>query len=199
MRSRPPRLTVSDVAREAGVGESTVSRVLRNQGAVSAAARQRVEVAVARLGYVPNRIAGLLASEGSTLVAIIVPSLSNNVFPKVLAGTNLALEAAGYQSVVGVSEYDLDREEGLIRALLAWRPAGIVIAGVEHTEGATALLKGCGVRVVELMDLDGEGIDVVVGFSNHAVGRVSASHLLTRGYRRIGYVGHDISRDLRAG
>ena len=64
MGERPPRLTVSDVARQAGVGESTVSRVLRNQGAVSAAARQRVEAAVAQLGYVPNRIAGHLASEG---------------------------------------------------------------------------------------------------------------------------------------
>jgi LacI family gluconate utilization system Gnt-I transcriptional repressor len=199
MGDKPPRLTVSDVARQAGVGASTVSRVLRNKGAVSAAARQRVEAAVAQLGYVPNRIAGLLASEGSTLVAIIVPSLANNVFPKILAGANLALEAAGFQSVVGVSEYDLEREESLIRALLAWRPAGIVVVGLEHTERATALLKGSGVRVVEVMDLDGDGIDVVVGFSSRAVGRASALHLIGRGYRRIGYVGHAIGRDLRAG
>ena len=199
MGERPPHLTVSDVARQAGVGESTVSRVLRNQGAVSAAARQRVEAAVAQLGYVPNRIAGHLASEGSTLVAIIVPSLANNVFPRVLAGADLALEAAGFQSVVGVSEYDLEREENLIRALLAWRPAGIVVVGLEHTERAIALLKGSGVCVVEVMDLDGDGVDVVVGFSTRAVGRASALHLIRRGYRRIGYVGHDVGRDLRAG
>jgi LacI family gluconate utilization system Gnt-I transcriptional repressor len=198
MVDKPPRLTLSDVAREAGVGESTVSRVLRNQGAVSSSARRRIEEAVAKLGYVPNRIAGLLASEGSTLIAIIVPSLTNNVFPKVLTGANSVLEPAGFQSAVGVSEYDLDREESLIRAMLAWRPAGLLIAGLEHTERATAMLKGAGIRVVEMMDLDGEGIDAVVGFSNAAVGRASAVHLIKRGYRRIGYVGHDIGWDLRA-
>ena len=91
------------------------------------------------------------------------------------------------------------REENLIRALLAWRPAGIVVVGLEHTERAIALLKGSGVCVVEVMDLDGDGVDVVVGFSTRAVGRASALHLIRRGYRRIGYVGHDVGRDLRAG
>ena len=60
------------------------------------------------------------------------------------------------------------------------------------------MLKGCGVRVVELLDIDGEGIDIVVGSSHRAAGRASAEHLLSRGYRRIGYVGHDVSADVRA-
>ena len=51
-------MTLTDVAREAGVGESTVSRVLRNQGSFSKRAAERVAEAVARLGYVPNRVAG---------------------------------------------------------------------------------------------------------------------------------------------
>lgn len=199
MSEKSPRLTLSDVAREAGVGESTVSRVLRNAGSISQNARERVEAAVARLGYVPNRIAGMLASDGSSLVAIIVPSLSNNVFPKVLAGANHAIEAAGFQSVVGVSDYDLDREERLIRALLSWRPAGIVVSGLEHTAHATDMLRHGGVRVAEVMDIDGDGVDIVVGFSSNAVGRASAGHLIGRGYRRIGYVGHDLSLDTRAG
>jgi LacI family gluconate utilization system Gnt-I transcriptional repressor len=180
------------------VGESTVSRVLRNAGSISANARERVEAAVARLGYVPNRIAGMLASEGSSLVAVIVPSLSNNVFPKVLAGANHAIEAAGYQSVVGVSEYDLDREERLVRAMLSWRPAGVLISGLEHTAYATEMLRNCGVRVAEVMDTDGDGVDLVVGFSSRAVGLASARHLIERGYRRLGYVGHDVTRDTRA-
>ena len=61
------------------------------------------------------------------------------------------------------------------------------------------MLKGCGVRVVELLDIDGEGIDIVVGSSHHMAGRKSAEHLLARNYRRIGYVGHDIQVDVRAG
>lgn len=193
----PQRLTLSDVARVAGLGESTVSRVLRSQGAVSPKAREKVAAAVAKLGYVPNRIAGMLASEGSALIAIVVPSLSNSVFPDVLAGAERAIGAAGFQSVIGVSEYDPAREEAVIRSMLSLRPAGMLIAGVEHSEGARAMLSG--LRTAEVMDLDGEGLDIVVGFSNRAAGAASARHLLTRGYRRIGYVGHDVGRDRRAG
>ncbi|MBW4971855.1 LacI family transcriptional regulator, partial [Croceibacter atlanticus] len=62
-----------------------------------------------------------------------------------------------------------------------------------------ALARAGGVRVVEMIDTDGEGIDAVVGFSNRAVGAASARHLVARGYRRIGYLGHDLRVDLRAG
>lgn len=200
----PGRLvTLSDVAREAGVGESTVSRVLRKQGSFSKQAGARVAEAVARLGYVPNRLAGSLAGNAATLgtqlVGIVIPSLANIVFPDLLRGLTGALDAAGYQSVIGVSDYDLDREEALVRALLSWRPAALVVTGLEHTAGAVAGLKAGGIRIVEMIDVDGPGLDIVVGFSNAKVGRASAGHLLARGYRRIGFVGHDIRRDLRAG
>jgi LacI family gluconate utilization system Gnt-I transcriptional repressor len=195
-------VTLSDVAREAGVGESTVSRVLRNQGSFSKRTQDRVAEAVARLGYVPNRLAGMLAGSGTTagakLVGIIIPSLTNIVFPDLLRGANAALDRGGFQSVIGVSDYDPEREEALIGALLSWRPAGLIVTGLEHTAGALARLRASGIRIVEMIDTDGVGLDIVVGFSNRAVGCDSARHLLARGYRRIGYVGHDITRDLRA-
>ncbi len=195
-------VTLSDVAREAGVGESTVSRVLRNQGSFSKRTQDRVAEAVARLGYVPNRLAGMLAGSGSTagakLVGIVIPSLTNIVFPDLLRGATAVLDRGGFQSVIGVSDYDPDREEALIGALLSWRPAGLIVTGLEHTPGALARLRASGIRIVEMIDTDGAGLDIVVGFSNRAVGCDSARHLLARGYRRIGYVGHDIAQDLRA-
>jgi LacI family gluconate utilization system Gnt-I transcriptional repressor len=190
---------LADVAREAGVGESTVSRVLRNKGSVSQQTRQKILKVAADLHYVPNRIAGTLASMTSKLVGIVIPSVGNTVVPEVLAGANQVLEDAGFQPVIGVSNYDPQREEALIESILSWRPSGLLVAGLEHTERARAMLKGSGVRVVELIDTDGEGIDIVVGSSHRAAGRKSAEHLLTRGYRRIGYVGHDFTVDIRAG
>jgi LacI family gluconate utilization system Gnt-I transcriptional repressor len=193
-----PGITLADVAREARVGESTASRVLRNQGSFSDKTRQKVVKAAERLGYVPNRIAGTLASTGSKLVGIIIPSLANIVFPDLLRGANSVLEAAGFQSVIAVTEYDQAREERLIESLLSWRPAGLLIAGLEHSERAVTMLRGSGIRVAELADTDGAGIDIVVGYSNREAGRLSAQHLLSRNYRRIAYVGHDLARDLRA-
>ncbi|BAF88776.1 transcriptional regulator [Azorhizobium caulinodans ORS 571] len=195
---RAPAATLADVASAAGVGESTVSRVLRNHGSFSEKTRKRVMEAAAQLGYVPNRIAGTLASSGSRLVGIIVPSLSNIVFPEVLSGVNQALEDEGYQAVFAVSEYKMAREEEMVASMLAWRPAALMVAGLEHTPAARALLEAGGTRIIELMDLDGEPIDIAVGFSNLEVGRVSARHLLARGYRRIAYVGHDLAADTRA-
>lgn len=190
--------TLRDVARLAGVGESTASRVLRQSGSFSIDTRTRVLAAADSLGYVLNPMAGALASAQSRIVGVIVPSLGNAVFTDVLSGINSVLEAKRFQSLVGISEYSPKREEALIASLLAWRPAAIIVAGLEHTDHARALLRGSGVRVVELLDTDGDGIDFVVGFSNRAAGAASAAHLVERGYSRVGYVGHDLTSDLRA-
>jgi LacI family gluconate utilization system Gnt-I transcriptional repressor len=195
---RTGAMTLTDVARAAGVGESTASRVLRGHGSFSEKTRESVLSAARSLGYVPNRIAGTLASTGSKLVGIVIPSLSNIVFPDVLRGANTVLVGAGFQPVVAVTDYDQGREESLIESLLSWRPAGMMVAGLEHTERTGAMLRQARIRVAELLDTDGDGIDIVVGFSNRDAGCTSARHLVSRGYRQIGYVGHDLSRDLRA-
>ncbi len=192
-------VTLAEVAAAAGVGESTVSRVLRNHGSFSKKTRDRVMEAVEQLGYVPNRIAGTLASAGSRLVAFVIPSLSNIVFPDVLRGASSVLEENQHQAVFSVTDYDPEREEALVAAMLAWRPTAVMLAGFEHTQGTLKMLRATGCRVVELLDLDGSPVDLAVGFSNAAAGRVSAEFLLKRGYRRIGYVGHDLERDTRAG
>ncbi|CAN7735107.1 LacI family DNA-binding transcriptional regulator [Phyllobacterium sp. LjRoot231] len=192
-------VTLAQVAEAAGVGESTVSRVLRNHGSFSGKTRDRVMTAVERLGYVPNRIAGTLASAGSRLVAFVIPSLSNIVFADVLRGASATLEENQHQAVFAVTDYDLEREEALVASMLAWRPAAVMLAGYEHTERTIKMLRAANCRVVELLDVDGIALDLAVGFSNRAAGRESADFLLKRGYRRIGYVGHDLDRDTRAG
>ncbi|MXY32625.1 MAG: LacI family transcriptional regulator, partial [Boseongicola sp. SB0664_bin_43] len=92
-------LTLKDVSSASGVSEMTVSRVLRNRGDVSDATREKVLQAAKALGYVPNRIAGALASNQVNLVAVIIPSLSNMVFQEVLTGISEALEETPLQSV----------------------------------------------------------------------------------------------------
>ena len=101
--SRP--LTLRDVSEASGVSEMTVSRVLRNRGDVSEATREKVLRAAKLLGYVPNKIAGALASQRVNLVAVIIPSLSNMVFPEVMSEISKVLETTDLQPVVGVTDY----------------------------------------------------------------------------------------------
>ena len=196
----PPRraLTLRDVSEASGVSEMTVSRVLRNRGGVSDDTREKVLVAARALGYVPNKIAGALASQRVNLVGVIIPSLSNMVFPEVLVGISEVLEDTGLQPVFGVSHYSQDREESVLYEMLSWRPSGIVIAGLEHTPAARAMLETAGVPVVEIMDTDGTPVDSVVGISHRRAGRKMADAILAAGYRRIGFLGTMMPDDHRA-
>lgn len=197
--NRPTRpLTLRDVSEAAGVSEMTVSRVLRNRGDVSAATRARVLAAAKALGYVPNKIAGALASQRVNLVGVIIPSFKNLVFPEVLTGIDAVLGETELQPVVGVSEYRPEREEQVLFEMLSWRPSGLIIAGIEHTEPARAMLRAAGIPVVEIMDTDGEAVDSVVGISHRRAGRMSAEAILAAGYRRIAFAGTKMPLDHRA-
>jgi LacI family gluconate utilization system Gnt-I transcriptional repressor len=190
--------TLAHVARLANVSENTVSRVIRNKGSIAVETRERVNAAIEQLGYVPNRAAGSLASSSSLIIGVILPSLSNIVFPELLRGINAGLSGTPYRPMIGVTDYDLGIEQELISSLLAWQPAALITTGFEHTEQARRMLEGSRVRVAELMDIDNQPIDLAVGLSHREAGRAMASHLVRRGYRNIGYVGHDWMADRRA-
>ncbi len=195
-KKRP--LTLRDVSEASGVSEMTVSRVLRNKGDVSEATRQKVKEAAKRLGYVPNKIAGALASQRVNLVAVIIPSLGNMVFPEVLAGISETLEDTGLQPVVGVTDYLPEKEEKVLFEMLSWRPSGVIIAGLEHSEASRAMLRQADIPVVEIMDVDGQPVDCAVGISHRRAGRKMAEAIIDAGYRRIGFMGTKMPLDHRA-
>jgi len=180
------------------VSEMTVSRVLRNRGDVSAATRERVLNTAKELGYVPNQIAGSLASKRVNLVAVIIPSLSNMVFPEVLNGINKTLEITPLQPVVGVTDYLPEKEEQVLYEMLSWRPSGVIIAGLEHSDATRAMLHNASIPVVEIMDVDGTPVDAMVGISHRRAGREMARAILKEGYERIGFMGTKMPLDHRA-
>ena len=191
-------LTLRDVSEASGVSEMTVSRVLRNRGDVSQATRERVLEAAKSLGYVPNKIAGALASQRVNLVAVVIPSLRNMVFPEVMAGISAVLEETDLQPIVAVTDYLPEKEERVLYEMLSWRPSGVIIAGLEHTDASRAMLKASGIPVVEIMDTDGTPIDAAVGISHRRAGREMARAILKQGYQRIGFMGTKMPLDHRA-
>lgn len=191
-------LTLRDVSEASGVSEMTVSRVLRNRGDVSEATRIRVLDAAKKLGYVPNKIAGALASQRVNLVAVIIPSLSNMVFPEVLTGINEVFDDTPLQPVVGVTNYRPDQEERVLYEMLSWRPTGVIIAGVEHSDATRAMLEAAQVPIVEIMDTDGDAVDAVVGISHRRAGAEMARAIVEQGYERIGFLGTKMPLDHRA-
>jgi LacI family gluconate utilization system Gnt-I transcriptional repressor len=190
--------TLHQVAEAAGVSPITVSRTLNAPERVNAETRQRILEAVERLGYVPNLIAGSLASARSRFIAVIVPSLSNAVFIEVIKGLQATFERQGYQILLGNTDYDIEREHQLVRTFLGWSCSALVTAGLHHSEACRTLLAGWDKPVMEVMEL-GEGIDLNVGLDHREAGRCMARHLLKRDYRSMVYVGACMERDYRAG
>ncbi|MEM1383472.1 MAG: LacI family DNA-binding transcriptional regulator [Pseudomonadota bacterium] len=190
--------TMHDVAGVAGVSQMTVSRVMRGTGYISKDVRKAVVRAARDIGYVHNRLAGGNAAYDNPLVGVVVPTLQNRVFTEVLAGIDATLGESHLRPVFGVSEYALETEEDIVFDLLAWRPRGLILSGLEHTEALRQIVQRTGVRVAEIMDSDGAPMSACFGFSHHKVGCDMARHLLRRGYRRFGYVASTIGNDLRA-
>lgn len=177
------------VARLAGVSMMTVSRAIREPGKVATATRERVEAAIAKIGYVPNLTAGSLASNRSHIVAAIVPTIDNSIFAETMRGLTETLAAGGYQLLLGQTGYDEHAEEALVAAFLGRRVDGMVITGVSHSALTRQRLARAGIPVVETWDLTPDPIDMVVGFSNRDAGRAIARYLLEKGHRRLGFAG----------
>lgn len=186
------RVTLSDVARAAGVSPSTVSRALRGERAVDPALIERVQQVSSRLGYMPDPAARALASRRSDHVAILIPLLSNALFVDLLDAAQKTLRAAGYQTLMGVTHYNDSEEEQLLREQLLHRPAGLLITGLDHNAATRRLMAQSQVPIVHLMDLPAEGgtdAPHCVGFRQTDAGAAMTRHLLAQGHRRIAFAG----------
>jgi len=179
-----------DVARQARVSLVTVSRVLNDPDRVSPEKRRRVLKAIEEIGYVPNLVAGSLASKRTNVVAAIVPSIGNPVFSETIEVMGTELRQSGIHLLLGSSGEDGSEEPALIATFLARRPDGMFIHGGRRTRQAEALLRASGIPVVESGDLcHPDPVDMVVAYSNYAAAKAMTEYLLERSYRRIAFVG----------
>lgn len=193
------RVTLTDVARRAQVSPMTVSRTLNAPDQVSPDLRDSVLAAVEELGYIQNRLAGALASDRSRVVAIVIPSLANNVFIAMTNAIHQVLLANGMQPLISVTDYSFAKEKAAIASILSWSPDGLVLVGVDHAPELARLLDASGIPVVETVEAAPDAIDMNVGIDHFAAGRAMGEHLVSRGYRHIWTMGAQLEADRRVG
>ena len=181
-------VTLDIVAKIAGVSAITVSRAINKPEKVAPKTREKVKQAIARTGYVPNMLAGGLASRSSKLIAAIIPSIANLVYAETISLFSNRFREAGYQVILGDSGYPEVLEEELVRTILTRRPDGILLTGVDHSVVCRNLLLSAHIPVVETWDLTPSPLDIVVGFNHVKSGQEVAEFILQRGYRKIGFV-----------
>jgi LacI family gluconate utilization system Gnt-I transcriptional repressor len=178
-------MTLDDVAQLAGVAPITVSRALHKPHLVSPKTVEKVQAAVDRLGYVPNLLAGGLASQKSRLIMAVIPTTINPTFSEMVDALRDELVKAGYELMIGLSGYSDEREEELVNAIISRRPDGIVLAGLARAPTLRKRLTNARIPVVETWDLSTKPVDMLVGFSNRRVGRAAAEYFIDSGRHRL--------------
>ena len=175
---------LDDVANRAGVSTATVSRFYNNPSIVAPATAARIREAIEATGYVPNLLAGGLASNRSRLVAVLVPEVAQSIFNDTIEAMSAELSLDGNVVMLGLTGGDNARMPQLIDAALARRADAIILTGIVTDEATRARLRQREVTVIETWGIPEEPIDIAVGFSHMAVGRDIARFLLGRGYTR---------------
>src|SRR6266536_3840462 len=183
------RVTLHDVANRAGVSTMTVSRVINESPRVSVDTRRRVQASIAKLGYVPNRLARGLIQRKTGAFGVIVPDVANPFFTLVVRGVERVAWRGGYHVILCDTQGDLERERGYLEDMVAFHVDGVLIAPVgDRSRPQLRVLTRNNVPFV-LIDrsIDGFDADVVQGDSV-AGARQLVEHLTGLGHRRIGMI-----------
>lgn len=179
------RVTVKEVARQAGVSPSTVSRVVNRSGYVSAEAQVRVREAIANLNYRPNAVARSLRRDRSQTVGVIFPDISNPFFMAVGKGLEERLGPLGYCLLFGSSEETVEEEVRYLRALLERRVDGIVLASCADDPGLLRQEIPDGHPLVLVDRRIGVGYADLVKDDDQVGARLATEYLIAQGHRRI--------------
>lgn len=191
-------IKIDDVAREANVSIMTVSRALRDVEGVSDAKRAEIFDIAERLRYQPNFNARSLVNVQSSLIGISFPTLFNDVFAEMLDGMRPTLESAGFTTIVTTNEYDTARELEWIDTVRHWRPAAVVMTGVDHDPQVRRVLRRDQIPTLELWEHTDEPIDLCVGIDHQMAGMQIANAMIELGYMKPAYVGWSHGHDQRS-
>jgi LacI family gluconate utilization system Gnt-I transcriptional repressor len=183
-RPSTPASTLDAVARAADVSTATVSRFFNTPGMLSPRTAQRVREAVDHLGYIPNLLAGGLASNNSRLIIAAIPFISQSLFASTIQALIETLSDSGYTVLLGLTGASDQRADQQVQSIMSRRPEGLILTGPTLPVETRRRLKSSKISTIETWDLPVDPIDLVVGFSHEAVGQAIAAHALQTGRRR---------------
>lgn len=185
-------VTVKDVAREAGVSASTVSRVFNGDRRISATTRDKVLLCMKKLGYQVNNIARSLKTNKTLTVGFISPELSNDVFMSIAKGAEDEFRKHGYNIIICNSNESAEDEKDRISLLCQKCVDGIIIIPASAEGEHYGQLSAAGMpvvlvdRLVEHFEADAVLVDNING------SYTAIEYLINSGHRRIGFIGGDV-------
>jgi LacI family transcriptional regulator len=181
----PPRryVTIKDVAKAAGVSQSTTSRAMSGEGYVAAHVRERVRAAAEDLGYVPHAMARSLRKQVSRSIGVLVSDLRNPFYAELAAGIAGRARSRGYTMMVVDDQRSVEDELAAARVFVSTRAAGVVVTPLSGDVSEYLLRQH--IPVVEADRQFCAGLCDGVVVDNASIARRVTDHLIALGHRRI--------------
>ena len=181
------RVTLADVAREAGVNVSTVSRSLNPETTkqVGPETAKKVNAIAKRLGYTPNAVARGLRTKRSKTIGVIVPDLTNPIFPPIVRGIDSVLVEDGYSAFVVNTDNNQEYEEKLFDSLINRQVDGFIIATGHSEIGQLTKYYKQGIKAV-MVNREATEVATPCVIGDDAAGiYAGVAHLVDLGHKRI--------------
>jgi len=184
--------TIREVAKLAGVGLMTVSRVINDHPNVRAKTKKKVQAAIESLGYQRNEAAGLLKGQRAMMIGLIVPDLSDIFFATCANTVEQLAREHGYMTLIISSGHDAELEMEQAELMARRKLSGLLIITSGKADGdRVRRLRSSGMAVVAFdRPLDGAGADAVL-IENRAGAEDAVNHLIGHGHKRIACLGYD--------
>ncbi|KIL38446.1 hypothetical protein SD70_26410 [Gordoniibacillus kamchatkensis] len=183
------KLTIKDIAKEAGVSTATISRVLNNSGYVSNDIKQHVMEVIRKLNYQPNAIARSLKQEKSRSVGIVLPDMTNPYFMNIARAIQHRCFQEGYHLLFVDTEENPDKEKEALDFLTEKRIEALILAGTGGNREQIQAISGAGIRVI-LVDRRYSNLKLdTVAEDNIYASKAAIEYLIEKNHRRIGIIG----------
>lgn len=182
-------VTIKDIARQAGVAHTTVSRALRGSPLISEEVSERIRKIAQEMGYHPSAAARSLKTKRTQVLGVIVSHIADPFFSEILQGIDNAAQQSGYSLFIASAQHDTDREQKIVKTMREHRVDGVILCSTPFSAGQGRQFLADEIPIVVLNNQSAEDYPYAIYHDDLDGSRQVVEHLIGLGHRRIAYLG----------
>lgn len=185
--------TIKDIAKQAGVAHTTVSRALRGSPLIADETSARIRTIAAELGYYPSMAARSLKTHRSQALGVIVSHIADPFFSEILQGIDDISQQSGYSLFIAAAQHDPEREKMIVRSMREHRVDGVILCSTPFSAEQSQQLLAHNIPIVVINNQAAEDYRYSIYHDDVDGSRQVTRHLIELGHRRVGYLGNALS------
>ena len=186
-------VTIKDIAKEAGVSHSTVSRALRDSSLISEETTKHIRETALKLGYLPSAAARSLKTNRSQALGVIVSNIDDPYFSEILQGIEEIAQSNNYSLFMAASQRDPEREGAIIQSMRQHRVDGVIICSTTFSDEQSRQFSKFDIPIVVVNNQAAEDYRYSIYHDDVDGSRQLTRHLIELGHRKIAYLGNSHS------